>query len=542
MKSIGIDIGSLSIKVVQLDTQANRGYRFGGAKIYPLKPDLADQEIQCLQVLKRITTDFNLEDARVTVALPQKMISLRKVFFPFKERQKILKSLAFEIEDDIPYSLEKAICEGKTLALHDNATEVMALTTPTINVSNHLEFLGKAGLDPDILSCAYGALANAYDEHWYRTPDGDSESDSSTRLGVYIGHRSTFAGLLQGQRMIWGREISWGGEIVAKALAKTLGIPYAETLKLMAEKSELIVGPSATGTTPDQVKISDSIKEATGDLVRALRFTHISAQTDFEVSVSSVEVFGGVAEIKNLGPFLTQSLELPVNVSNPLDAWSSGPVDALRPHKQSCVLALGLAIEGLKKPLNPPINFRKGDFVKKNLSFEKFWEKWKYTLQILAVAWACYLMAGIARNQIATNLDDASYDLLRNKTKKIAKISKFSNAKAKKYIKRQTKNVSLVKAYKGVDAIRSPMTLLAELSQRLPPNDGDKKYDIRHMFVENDTMKVHGLTSHAGIIPEIEKTLKAFSSNKKVKKIKSILAKETGKTFFSFELQVKRKD
>lgn|GEM_PF-6362347 len=541
MKSIGIDIGTLSVKVVELESQANRGYRFGGAKIYPLKPDLADQEIQLLQILKKITEDFDLTEAKVITSISQKLISMRKVFFPFKERQKILKSLAFEIEDDIPYSLEKAVCESKVLSLHDNATEVMALTTPKSNVANRLQFLAQAGIDPEILSCSYGALTNLYNQKWYKSPTDEENSSNGIRLGVAIGHRSTFTGLVQGQRLIWGREISWGAEAIALNISKTFAIPFSETIKMMPEKAFLLVGPTDAGTSQEQTKMSDCIKQALDPLIQALRITQLSAQTDFEVTVDTVEIFGGASEIKNLGPFLTQSLELPVNLKNPLDDWGAGPVDSLRPHKQACAMALGLALEGLKKPLNPAVNFRQGEFVKKNKSFEKFWDKWNYTIKLVAIAWFCYLAAGITRNQIASQLDDTSYELARDKTKKIAKISKFTSSKAKKFIKRQQKNSSLVKAFKGVDKIAPPMELLAQLSQALPKNNGQKKYDIRQLSFKEDQLNIHGVTPNAGVIPEIEKSLKTFATDKKIKKIKSILLKESGKTPFSFGLKVNRK-
>ena len=84
MKSLGIDIGSFSLKVVELTTSANRSYHFTGAKIYPLNLTIEDQEVQILQTLKQITKDFETEGSKVVVSLPQNQLSMRKVFFPFK--------------------------------------------------------------------------------------------------------------------------------------------------------------------------------------------------------------------------------------------------------------------------------------------------------------------------------------------------------------------------------------------------------------------------------------------------------------------------
>jgi len=85
------------------------------------------------------------------------------------------------------------------------------------------------------------------------------------------------------------------------------------------------------------------------------------------------------------------------------------------------------------------------------------------------------------------------------------------------------------------------MELLAQLSQALPKNNGQKKYDIRQLSFKEDQLNIHGVTPNAGVIPEIEKSLKTFATDKKIKKIKSILLKESGKTPFSFGLKVNRK-
>jgi len=205
------------------------------------------------------------------------------------------------------------------------------------------------------------------------------------------------------------------------------------------------------------------------------------------------------------------------------------------------MIAFGLAVEGLKKPMNPATNFRQGEMAKKNHSFEKMWDKWGYTLKLVAVAWLCYLTAGIVRSSIATELDDQSYSLVKSQAKKIAKVRKYSPSKIKKYVKTQKKKVSTVKLYSDVQDIISPSEILSQLSTMLPSNNRAKKYDIRHFAIKEDKLSIHGAADSAQLVQEIEKKLKSLSSNNKFEKIKSTIPKENGRTTFSYSISVKRK-
>ena len=85
MRSIGIDIGRFSIKVVEL-TMANRNYHFSGAKIYPLNINSVDNEVDIMQTLKQISRDFQTDNAKVTTSIRQNYVSMRKMFFPISRK------------------------------------------------------------------------------------------------------------------------------------------------------------------------------------------------------------------------------------------------------------------------------------------------------------------------------------------------------------------------------------------------------------------------------------------------------------------------
>ena len=113
MRSLGIDIGRHSIKVVEILAN-NRNYEITNAKEFKiLNMETSDQEIDIIQTLNTIAKEFDTETAKVTCSIRQQYVSTRKLFFPFKERAKIHKSLAFELEDKTKHRmLNEAVVKG----------------------------------------------------------------------------------------------------------------------------------------------------------------------------------------------------------------------------------------------------------------------------------------------------------------------------------------------------------------------------------------------------------------------------------------------
>ena len=543
MRSVGIDIGRYSIKVVEV-TANNRSYQITRAKVYPiLNPRTNDQEIDILQTLKTISEEFETESAKVTTSIRQQYVTLRKLFFPFREKAKIQKSIAFELEDDIPLSIEKAIYDSKVIRYHDKAAEVIAMACVTDEVENTIDIFNRGHVDPDIISPEFSAIANLY-EKWYKAPQETSPEDQTAtdKLVVFIGHAKTFAGVVRGNHLIWGRSTLWGAEKIAASIARSFQVPYMEALKIMPEKAFLLL--STEGAQKDQIKMSNAVSEALLPLIQTLRLTIMLANTEYGTNISSIELIGGASKVKNIGPFFTQALEKPTNSVNPLDSLNKDQVKKLLPMKDSCHIAFGLAIEGMKRPINPSINFRQMHLAKKNLSFEKFWEKWGYTTKLLCVAYFCYLAYGITKEMVAIDLEDKSRETLSSQASKIAglKGSQATQGRIKSYIKANNKKAKLVKIYDEISEINTPVKWIHDVSQILPNNKINKDYEVRQFFVKNNKVTIQGVTTTDKAQSNLLNALKGVAINGKVTPIKATILKEPNKKVFAYTFNVNRKN
>ncbi len=544
MRSLGIDIGRYSIKVVEILAN-NRSYEITNAKEYKiLNLETSNQEIDILQTLNTISKEFDTETAKVTCSIRQQYVSTRKLFFPFKERVKIHKSLAFELEDDMPLSVEKSIYDSKIIKFHDKTAEVIAMACVGEEVERTLDIFERGHIDPDIITPEFAALANLY-EKWYKSPEEVNQEElekQPDRLVVHIGHSKSFVGVVSNGFLIWGRSIMWGIERVASSISKSFQVPFTTALDMMPSKAFVLL--STSGANKDQVKMSDAVTEALQPLIQDLRLSMMLANTEYGANIEQIEMIGGPAHIKNLAGFFTQELERPTNVVNPIKSLSGQHMKNHERLADVFVVSIGLAIEGLRRPFNPPVNFRQGEMAKKNLSFEKFWEKWGYTTKIVTAAYIIFCIYGVAYDSIATQLELASYDVMTTQATKIAKIKTRTGieSKIRSYIRKNKKKAELVSVYDQLEEINSPLKFVNDVSQTLPSNKDTKAYEIRRFVVDNTKVNIQGVAADSKTIEKINRSLKGLAAGGKVKAVPAVIQKEEGRQVFGFEFLVKRKN
>lgn len=547
MRSLGIDIGRYSIKVVEILAN-NRNYEITNAKEFKiLNMETSNQEIDILQTLHQISKEFDTETAKVIGSIRQQYVSTRKLFFPFKERSKIHKSLAFELEDDMPLSVDKAIYDSKIIKFHDKTAEVVAMAVVAEEVEKTLDIFERGKIDPDIITPEFCAIANLY-EKWYKSPEDTPEESEATlakqpdKLVVHLGHSKSFVGVVSDGDLVWGRSIMWGVERIASAISQAFQVPFTTALDMMPSKAFVLL--SSSGANKDQIKMSDALIDAMAPLIQDLRLSMMLANTEYGASIASIELIGGPAHIKNLSGYFSQALEKPTHVANPILNLSSQHMKNHERLAEVFVVALGLAVEGLRRPFNPPVNFRQGELIKKNQSFEKFWEKWSYTAKIVAATYVCFLIYGVAIDSIAGQLETASYDVLTNQANKIAKISGKGSAQSKirSFINKNKKKAKLVGIYDQLSEINSPMKFVNEVAQTLPSNKEDKSYEIRRFVVTNSTVNIQGVATDAKTIQKLNKALSGVASKGKVATVPAVIPKEEGREVFGFEFSVKRKN
>jgi general secretion pathway protein L len=203
--------------------------------------------------------------------------------------------------------------------------------------------------------------------------------------------------------------------------------------------------------------------------------------------------------------------------------------------------AVGLALEGLRRPRNPAANFLKGDLAKQTHFFEAVWEKWGYAAQLAGAAFVAFFTYAVIRDSLATRLLDESEKALKAQAQVIAGMParQASASKIRKFISNQDRLEKSRKQAEKVLRLNSALDVVEMISSSLP-SKAMTKLEVKRITIAQDQAEVHGHTTTDYDKESIGKALQKVAVGGAVTPIPSKISAPSGRTPFAFKFRVQR--
>jgi general secretion pathway protein L len=545
MITVGIDIGTSSVKLAEIQA-SSKSFSLTRFQEFPLSNDPnKDKKIEILDILRQIARAFDLDATRFVMAVPEQHAVLRYKQFPFKERFKILRSIAFELEDDIPFSQDDAVFDAKiTRYVGNSAADVIACAVPTEYIKEVVQMARDAGMDLALISVDGLALANSL-ENWQSSPPimpplGATPEANPAEIILDIGHNRSLVVLHSGGSLLHARNLDWGGRNIADAIAAKYGIHYLEALKELQKKAFVLL--SNEGASKDQMVFSDVIKQALEPLIQSIQFTLLEFSNSRNVRFNQIHITGGVSQIKNLAPYLTQMWEVAVNRFRHLDSIPQIGIEKSSHAEAVSAVAVGLALEGLRRPRNPAVNLLKGEFAGSADNFKVFWTKWGHATQLVLATFFCLLIYGFLRSNFAADMADAALTTLKDQAAAVADLKgRMATPTAiRRFVKQKKEELSARKLAIGVKQINSALDVIAAI-HKVAPSSKQMLVEIRKLSVANEFVELHGEVADAGAMGQLRQALLTMASDGRVEPIAPASNPTPGKTAFGFRFKVDRR-
>ena len=553
MKSLGIDIGSCSIKVVEINA-SSKGFQL--VQFYQHQLSLlpnSDIHFETIEFLREITQKYDPENTKFIVGIKQDKVATRGKTFPFTDRNKISKTLPLELEEEIPFNIDHAVFDFKINKITPPNAEILAFITKKESIQNAIQLLKESGIQIDILSTEGSAFANLF-ENWSQAVSPsipplpqvvDAEGlEPSTplrhiNLVLNIGHSQSLLAVFENNRLIQVRSILWGGKLIGEQIAKRFNLPISEAHKELNAKGFILTKKQEIS---HEAKVfSEIISKGVKELIKDLQISFLEIKSEFNCEISRLEVTGGMSMVQGICPFLTQFLEVPCNKLNTLDNYPHLYFEKNESNEALLGVATGLAIEGLKKPRNPAINFLKDEFAKENHKFKKLWSRWGSTVQISFTLLVCFYVWSFLRIDFSEVLAETAKSNLKEVAKKAIGVSS-KNATTKnieKYIKENRKTVSDIKSAEIYYQMNSAMEVLRKVSDHLP-NKSQVKLDIKKFEVVDQKVSVEGYVNSSLEMEVTKELLKSYSLDDKIVTQASSLPPLSQRVAFHFVFNVDR--
>lgn len=337
--SVGLDIGSKTIKVVELAGSGNSfSLKAAGAVGYSKQINIEvikdDKELANIaQIIKKLFADAKTSSKKVSIAIPETQAFTRIMKFPLLSDQEIASAVKWEAEEYIPIPVKDAIIEHQILERQETGTppQVVVLLVAVHHelVERYIKLLSLAGLEVVGVETSLMSLARSI------------SPTNRTVVLADIGANSTNIGIARNKQLFFSRTIPTSGTALTRAVAQGIGVSleqaeqYKRTYGLADDQLEGKVGQS----------ISPVIRTIIEEAKKAIHYYQLESKGD---KPSSFILSGGSAGLPGLPSLITKSIGTEVIIANPFTQVTADPktMQKLASFAPLYSIAVGLAMRG----------------------------------------------------------------------------------------------------------------------------------------------------------------------------------------------------
>jgi type IV pilus assembly protein PilM len=341
----GLDVGSSSIKIVELDGKMNNLNLVGLG--FENLPDntIVDGQIMELntvsEVIQNVCTNHHISANQVVTGVSGHSVIIKNIVLPPMSREELEESIDWHAEEHIPYDLSDVSLDYQVTEETADATAVLIAACKRERIDNLKQAIQLSGRTPVIIDVDTFALQNCYEVNYQ--PD-----DSQVVTLLNIGASTMNVNIVRGNRSLFTRDITVGGSQFTDVLQRNLGLSFAQAEAVKRGVAEAAEGIEEKAIEPLMNNVTEMVAM---EIQKTFDFYRATAD-DGEMVVQKILISGGGSKLAGLAEELSARLELPVEVLDPfrsikVDTRKFDP-DYLSEIMPEMAVAVGLAVRGVQ--------------------------------------------------------------------------------------------------------------------------------------------------------------------------------------------------
>ncbi len=304
---IGIDIGSSSVKVIQL--KDNKGsFQLLNAGIAPLPSEaIVDNSLMdsasIAAVIKSLVASLGIKVKDVACSISGNSVIIRKIVLPAMPQEELEDQISWEAEQYIPFDINDVNLDFQILSpdyTDPSKMNVLLVASKKDIINDYIAVFSEAGMQLSVVDVDSFAVQNAFEVNH------DYSSEDVLAL-INIGASIMNINVIKDGITLFTRDVQMGGNLYSEEIQKQIGLSSqdAEIGKMLAHESnnELLRGVV--------LKVNESI---TQEIRRSLDFYNSTANDD---RISGVFISGGCSKVYNLIDMISDKIGLPIEKLNP---------------------------------------------------------------------------------------------------------------------------------------------------------------------------------------------------------------------------------
>lgn len=308
---VGIDIGSSSIKLVQL-WQTKDGYQLLNVGMVPLPPEaIVDNSLMdtaaVVDAVKNLVASLGIKSKDVVCSISGNAVIIRKILVPTMTSEELEDQIAWEAEQYIPFDIKDVHLDFQVLgpdSIDPGKMQVLLVASKKDIINDYSSVFADAGLNLAVMDVDGFALQNAWELN-------STEFTGQVLALVNIGASSININIIKDDTSLFTRDVQMGGNLYTEEIQKQLGVSAqeAESMKMLA--SELAKQPLRDVIS----RVNDTISQ---EIRRSIDFYNSSASNDDRIE--TICMSGGCSKVQGLRDSVQDRLGMQVSILNPFSA------------------------------------------------------------------------------------------------------------------------------------------------------------------------------------------------------------------------------
>jgi type IV pilus assembly protein PilM len=304
---IGIDIGSSSIKLVQLKEQKG-SYQLLNAGIIPLPPEaIVDNTLMdsasIVEAIKNLVSSLAVKVKDVACSISGNSVIIRKISLPAMPPEELEDQIIWEAEQYIPFDINDVNMDFQILSpdsIDPSKMNVLLVASKKDIINDYVAVFNEAGLHLAVVDVDSFAVQNAFEANHQV---GSEEVLALVNIGASIMNIN----VVKDGITLFTRDVQMGGNLYTEEIQKQIGVSSDE-----AESAKMLAHETRSNALLDVLgKVSDTI---TQEIRRSLDFYNSTANDD---RITRVFTSGGCSKVYNLLGTIGEKLGVPVETINP---------------------------------------------------------------------------------------------------------------------------------------------------------------------------------------------------------------------------------
>jgi type IV pilus assembly protein PilM len=306
---VGLDIGSSSVKMVELTELKGNRYRLKnfGLAILPrdsiINGDIKNSQ-NVVSTIKSLSENLKIKNKNIAVSISGHSVIIKKLSMASMKDEELEEKIQWEAEQYIPFTLDEVNIDFQVLGVNPSASdqiEILLIATKKTSVNEYDETIMEAGLIGRVLDINNLALENMFEINYPEELEG-------TKAIIDIGAGVININIIKEGIYLFNRSIFLGGNYITEEIQKRMDVSYeeAETIKL---------GGKIEGIDYSEVVniIRDSINNFSNEIQKSIDF--FTSSTD-EI-IDKIFISGGGSKIKGIDNVIENNLKIPVEIIDP---------------------------------------------------------------------------------------------------------------------------------------------------------------------------------------------------------------------------------